>query len=298
MKQFGVKSCHIFLGILAILLVCLPGVSGATDMGTINSGETKNGDLSLPPFENSENSWTFNGNAGNQVLITVARITGSIEPVIYLYPPDNSGLEASATSLASHQALDHQLQKTGLYTIIIRDYSMDEEGEFSISFSKTPPEKGLGIYDPSPSDGSNVAITCGDFSWSAVAGATGYGLYFGENVIEPMFLYSENLPAASMPFPDMLPYTVYYWHVVAHTAGGDIQGPVWWFETDGCFGDFDFDGDVDGKDLSVFEDAMKNYNPVADFNDDNVVDEQDLVKFVCNFGKAGCTLSVDDISQD
>ncbi|MGD8213228.1 MAG: hypothetical protein PVH37_02895 [Desulfobacterales bacterium] len=29
----------------------------------------------------------------------------------------------------------------------------------------------------------------------------------------------------------MSPYKVYYWHVVARTSGGNIEGPYWWFET-------------------------------------------------------------------
>ena len=35
----------------------------------------------------------------------------------------------------------------------------------------------------------------------------------------------------------MTPGKVYYWHVVAHTPGGDIEGPYWWFETTGSTGE-------------------------------------------------------------
>jgi len=55
--------------------------------------------------------------------------------------------------------------------------------------------------------------------------------------------------------------------------------------------DIDGDGDADGKDLSIFAGAFgsvlgdSNYNPGADFNEDNAVDEDDLAIFALNFGK-------------
>jgi hypothetical protein len=153
----------------------------------------------------------------------------NVNPDIYLYPPDSSGLEASETGLNSSKMLDHQLAQTGLYTIIVNDQRMDAQGSFSISLSKTPAEKSLGIYNPFPPAGSSVDVACGNFSWDAVIGATGYDIYFGENVIEPTVLIVENLPTSSVPFPDILPFTVYCWHVIAHTPGEDVQGPVWWF---------------------------------------------------------------------
>jgi hypothetical protein len=63
-----------------------------------------------------------------------------------------------------------------------------------------------------------------------VEGATGYDLYFGENVVEPLEKIGDNLPSPSMPFPELEIGKVYYWHMVAHTIGGDIQGPYWWFQ--------------------------------------------------------------------
>ena len=103
-----------------------------------------------------------------------------------------------------------------------------------------------------------------------------------------------------MAFPEemMAPYTIYYWHVVAHTDNGDVQGPVWWLETDNCFGDFNGDDDVDGKDLAEFSAAMVSYNAVADYSNDNVVDGLDLKMLICNFGKTACGYPVASISAD
>lgn len=69
------------------------------------------------------------------------------------------------------------------------------------------------------------------FGWAAIAGATGYDLYFGEGVITPLKKMGENLTTPEMPFPEMPLNKVYYWHVEAHTPDGIIQGPYWWFKT-------------------------------------------------------------------
>ena len=181
-------------GEYGIALAKMPGAAtspGDLDGGAIASGETRTGSLT----DNADTDiFQFYGDAGDQVFITAARIIGTVQPQIFLYPPDNSGLEESATAYTYDQTLNHQLLKTGLYTVVIRDNGMNGEGEFSISFSKTPPEKSLGIYNPFPPEGSSVDVTCGDFSWDAVVGATGYDIYFGENVIEPTVLIGENLP--------------------------------------------------------------------------------------------------------
>lgn len=77
-------------------------------------------------------------------------------------------------------------------------------------------------------------IFTGSFSWDPVPGTTGYDLYFGGNVVEPLVKIGDNLQTPSMPFPSTVSGTTYYWHVVAHTPTGDIQGPYWWFQTTDC----------------------------------------------------------------
>jgi len=59
-------------------------------------------------------------------------------------------------------------------------------------------------------------------------------------------------------------------------------------------GDLNGDGDVDGSDLALFADAFgsvsgdDNYNPGADFDNNNVVDESDLAAFAAEFGRTDC----------
>jgi hypothetical protein len=216
--------------IFSILLLCFSSAKGA-DMGEIKSAETRTSYLSSS--DSYQDSWTFYGVAGDRVIITTARLSGGVDPCIYLYSPSGGPYEDAVCGLDNNYTLNHQLEETGLYTIIIRDYNNDEEGDYSISLTKIPSTERPGIYDPFPSNGESISNLCNSFSWRAVTGATGYDFYFGEDVIFPLIKIEDNLTSNSMPFPAMEFNKIYYWHVVAHTPGGDIQGPYWWFETIG-----------------------------------------------------------------
>ena len=195
-----------------------------TDRGQIYSGETKIGLEIIGP--SYMDTWTFYGDAGDRVLISVQATSGTLWPRINLYPPDSGPEEAT-----NIEYLDHQLAQSGLYTIVIEDVGLNDEGTYNISLTKIPSDLRPGIYNPYPSNGSSIRDLNGSFGWDAVSGATGYDLYFGEDVIEPLQKIGDNLPSPTMVFPSLERGKVYYWHVVAKTSGGDIQGPYWWFRT-------------------------------------------------------------------
>ena len=197
------------------------------DRGEIHSGETKIGlEIVGPSYMDT---WTFYGDAGDRVLISVQATSGSLWPRINLYPPDSGPEEAS-----NIEYLDHQLEQSGLYTIVVEDWVLSNEGTYDISLTKIPSTLRTGLYNPYPSNGSTITDLNGSFSWDPVSGATGYDLYFGENVIEPLEKIGDNLSSPSMPFPEMETGKIYYWHVVAHTPSGDIEGPYWWFQVSGA----------------------------------------------------------------
>ena len=196
--------------------------------GQINSGETRIGlSISGPSFLDT---WTFNGSIGERVIINAVKTTGNLDTYITLYPP--GGGPAEASTWAWGDQLDHQLKQTGLYTIVIQDYQLNDAGGYNISLTKIPSELPPGIYNPSPANGAIVFNATGSFGWDAVSGATGYDLYFGEDVIVPLVKIGDNLTSPSMPFPTMETGKIYYWHVVAHTTTGDVEGPYWWFSVD------------------------------------------------------------------
>ena len=63
-----------------------------------------------------------------------------------------------------------------------------------------------------------------------------------------------------------------------------------------CTGDIDHDGDVDGVDLAVLANAygtssaQPGYNPDADFNSDEIIDEGDIQRFLDYLGSTQCML--------
>lgn len=170
-------------------------------------------------------TWSFYGQAGDRAIINTARTSGTIDLYVHLYPPDGGPAEASYW-----WKLDHQLKQTGLYTIVLEEYGNDETGGYNISFAKIPSDLRPGIYNTVPPNGAIVHHGFVWLIWEPVQGATGYDLYFGRDVIEPLWRIGENLPSPSMAVGKLEGGKIYYWHVVAHTPQGDIQGPYWWFQ--------------------------------------------------------------------
>ena len=213
-------------GTYNITLLKIPGAvssSGDPDGGAIASGETSSGTIVASDID----AFQFYGEAGDRVIITAVTSSGTLNTVIYLYPPDGGPCEANTHPWGDR--LDHQLEQSGLYTIVIQDYSLNDEGTYNISLAKIPSDLRPGIYNPYPPNSSTITNLNGSFSWDAVSGITGYDLYFGEDVVEPLERIGDNLPSPSTAFPQMARGRVYYWHVVAHTPNRDIQGLYWWF---------------------------------------------------------------------
>ena len=202
------------------------------DGGGIASGQTLSGTINVA---SDMDAFQFYGNAADRVIITAVTAAGNLDTTIYLYPPGGGPAEANTYhnflgSIWGDDRLDWQLQQTGLYTIVIEDATVNRTGTYSISLTKIPSDLRPGLYNPSPQNGARLCSVTGSFSWDAVAGATGYDLYFREGFVGAATKIGNNLSAPSMPFPLLEAGNVYYWEVVVHTPGGDIAGPVWWFE--------------------------------------------------------------------
>ena len=231
-------NCLSNSGTYNISFLKIPGaVSSPEDLdgGAIASGETLIGTINVA---SDVDAFQFYGQALDRAVITVVTTSGALDTCITLYPPDGGPPEANTCGYCGitggGDLLDHQLQQTGLYTIVVKDNCLSNSGTYNISLTKIPSDVRPGIYNPSPSDRDIVCDFSGSFSWDLVLGATGYDLYFGKNVVEPLVQIGDNLQTSSMPFPTMVSGNIYYWHVVAHTPTGDIQGPYWWFETTDC----------------------------------------------------------------
>jgi hypothetical protein len=98
------------------------------DGGPILSGETLAGNLD---FTSDIDAFTFEGTAGQRVLITVNRSPAGLSE-LRLYPPAGGGAEDST----HYGRIDRQLQITGQYTITVEDwgpYGRDGGGPYSIT---------------------------------------------------------------------------------------------------------------------------------------------------------------------
>jgi hypothetical protein len=178
-------------------------------------------------------AFQFYGQSGDQVQIDAAKTSGttSFQPRLYLYPPGGGAYEKESGALTYIH--NYVLQNSGLYTIVVQDFSAGlnatNTGRYTISVSKTGGTR-PGIYNPFPANGATLTVMNGTLRCDAVADATGYDLYFGEGVTQALAKIGDNLAAPSLAFPAMSRGKTYYWQVVAHTASGDIKGPQSWFQ--------------------------------------------------------------------
>ena len=279
-----------------ISLAKIPGALTSpsdADGGAIVSAQTLTG--TLTPASDTD-LLQFSATAGDRVVITASGTTSGVHPEIYLYPPGGGPSEASVTGFGDAKRLDHQIETTGTYTILLQEYGQDNTGVFGISLQKIPSTPGVWVYNLFPYEGISTEDFIGYLSWDPVPGATGYDVYFGENVIAPLVKIGENIPSPFLAFPDMVPLTVYYWQVVAHTPSGDIPGPIQWFKTGvlDCEGDFGNSGSVDADDLAQFASAFGRDDcgsgPLCtgDFDADMDVDGADIVNFIKDYNRIDC----------
>jgi len=248
-----------------------------SDGGDIASGETKSGTIS--PAGDTD-ICAFYGQAGQGVVIEMGEISTAIEPFIQLYEPNGAKV---AEDYSSYRARieNYQLQKTGVYTIVASDGdTVVETGDYGLSLVLMPPSNPSGLYpyNPCPSNGG-LASACGTamLRWDAVNGATGYDVYFGRNVIEPLEKIADNIPTAFTNKPETQSGQIHYWHVIAHTAGGDVPGSTWWFET--ARADFNCDGVLNFLDYAELAGYWLDDEPsfdIAPHGGDGIVNILDL----------------------
>ena len=158
--------------------------------------------------------------------------SGALNTQLGLIAP--SGAYEAGTSYGDDQ-LNWVLSETGLYTILVMDVWLGSTGGYNISPDRYTFTVRPGIYDPSPTDKSTISNRNPVLSWAAVSGASGYDVYFGSDITQPL-AQIPGIPDNSLPLASLEYEKSYYWHVVAHTNDGDIEGPYWWFKVAGQTG--------------------------------------------------------------
>jgi hypothetical protein len=263
--------------------LCLLLIPGATSRGQIDSGQCKAGNI----IYNME-SYTFYGEAGQAVVITATKSSGSLYPEIFLYTPDGT-LETSTWNF-SQARIEQTLTQTGWQTITVEDLDGSRTGSFGLCLTKIPSTPNP-IVNISPQQGEitgpNVLI-----EWQA-PGAIAFDLYCGYTY--PITKVAADISYTEYYYPMLEPDVNYIWYVVAKYADGEeVSGPYGWFIRAPCEGDFDEDDDVDNDDFIVFAHALGTWDCVGmgncngDFDGDDDIDGSDLYIFLKDYGRTGC----------
>jgi hypothetical protein len=121
-----------------LLLLCL--ICGYAPLaqagGSINSGETKSGNIAGPSYQDT---WTFDGTAGERVVFSFAHTSPPQSDLtwkeIFLYPPDGGQYEAYVMQYPN-AILDHQLAQSGQYTVVVQDWRQDDTFTYNVSLVK------------------------------------------------------------------------------------------------------------------------------------------------------------------
>jgi hypothetical protein len=227
-------------------LVLAPGATTSPqdrEGGNIASGEMKTGNI-FPAGD--MDAYTFYGQSGQGVVISLAAHTDLFAPWLQLYNPNGVFVESD---FGEHTATItyHQLKMTGIYTIVASDGSWNLDSvEYGLFLLLIPSidSHGLYPYGPQPADGNTVSLSDpNSLSWWSVNGATQYdvSVYAGSCMTSVLQLIKfittlenepQNITRVQIPMPTLDANEIYYWQVVAHTPDGDIKGPVWWFSTE------------------------------------------------------------------
>ena len=198
---------------------------GDLDGGTVIPGMKYSGKIDeISDFD----AYQFYGQAGDTVRIYAMKKSGDMTGMyIRLYPGD--GGESESENSGVH-GIEYLLTKTGLYTVIAEANNHAGTGKYEIAFIKDPADIRPGIYNQDPENGDLIIDDQGSLSWYPLSGITGYDVFFGKDVTEPLQKIGNNISYPSISYPEMESGNIYYWRVIAHASSGDIEGPYAWFE--------------------------------------------------------------------
>ena len=248
------------------------------DGGLINPGENKYGSITPADLD----VFLMYGQAGDFVMINVESTGGNYgySPMMQLIAPD--GTDEIPWTPDDYNEIT--LSQSGLYMIIIAEDDLAQSGTYSLNLNKLPPTINPGIYNQEPAFGCDQQTTL-NLCWDAVSGATGYDVYFKAQGLSPFDQVGSNETDTCFEVSGLAKSTVYYWYVVAHTSGDDIQGGVNWFGTE-LIGDFNGDCAVGLSDFIIFRQNYGTPGPIGDLNDDGYVGLSDFIIFRQNYGES------------
>lgn len=154
-KYVWVFTClHLFLLSTRIL--------HADDMGEILPAETRSGSIS---FNSEVDSFTFNGETGQSVIINMCNESGFLGPKVSLYAPDGS-FETSDQGNLHAEIRNFILEQSGVYTVLAQDWNGFSTGGYSLSLLLIPGPT-ISEQDPDGGDLNSGEVRTGSISLRA-----------------------------------------------------------------------------------------------------------------------------------
>jgi len=155
--------------------------------------------------------WAGNVFVADTQIGALADIAGNVSSIAGQYPP-------LANAIAVDVADD----------VFVASNGVVEEFTASNPFCSIG-AAGVSPANPWPANGATDVALRSALSWSPVAGATSYDLYF-DTVNPPQQRYYTNC-ITQVQVNESDSNRTFYWQVVAHTPSGTVSSPVWSFTT-------------------------------------------------------------------
>jgi hypothetical protein len=179
MKPYKIKS---ILNVTVWLTLGLTNLSPSIASEQIVSAETKSATIE---FDGETHSYYFQAVAGQGVVIEMSRISGGIDPRVQLY--DANGIQIAISEVMENNTPraiieDHQLNMSGIYTIVASDGSWNvDTGEYGLSLvlipgaTKSPQDPNGGCIASGETKTGNI-YPAGDTDAYCFYGQTGQGV--------------------------------------------------------------------------------------------------------------------------
>jgi len=137
------KSLKLHLFIIGCILV---GLSSYAWADVLNFGQTVTGTISSP---GGSNTYTFDANANDVVVLTMVTTSGNLSPKIQVYAPNGGLVYQGWNGYCSGVVLESgtiSLSAPGTYTVVISDCSGSNTGTYNLYAQRTNnPSGGVGL---------------------------------------------------------------------------------------------------------------------------------------------------------
>jgi hypothetical protein len=148
MKKYIPKLKVMVLAGISILIVT--GYAAAAQNTNIYKGELTSGSAKVGNLGSNE-LWLIYGEKGTRIVISTVVDKGKAPPQIYLYPPEGSKYEVHSDVVSDRsQVLDHNLDSTGKYEVLIRPCDPEQNISYQVAYQALAPGDSYTIQPDDP----------------------------------------------------------------------------------------------------------------------------------------------------